>query len=61
MLLFYSFKNENTRNLIINKELEANIQEPFPKGEPIPIKMTNYTGSLDNGKLILKTNDGEKT
>lgn len=60
-LLFHSLKNDNTRNLIINKELEANLQKPFPRGEPVPIKIGKYTGLLDNGKLILKTEDGETT
>ncbi|XP_044014054.1 uncharacterized protein LOC122856451 [Aphidius gifuensis] len=53
--------NDNTRNLIISEELDANIQEPFPKGKPIPIKIGKFTGLLDNGKLILKTEDGDTT
>ncbi|KAF7989342.1 hypothetical protein HCN44_008016 [Aphidius gifuensis] len=53
--------NNNTRNLIISKELDANIQEPFPKGEPIPVKIGKLNGLLDNGKLTLKTEDGDTT
>ncbi|KAF7989354.1 hypothetical protein HCN44_008028 [Aphidius gifuensis] len=53
--------NDNTRNLIISEELNANIQEPFPKGKPIPIKIGKFNGLLDNGKLTLKTEDGDAT
>ncbi|XP_044014066.1 uncharacterized protein LOC122856461 [Aphidius gifuensis] len=53
--------NDNTRNLILSEELNANIEEPFPRGEPIPIKFDRFNGLLDNGKLTLKTEDGNTT
>ncbi|KAF7989356.1 hypothetical protein HCN44_008030 [Aphidius gifuensis] len=53
--------NDNTRNLIISEELDANIQEPLPRGKPIPIKIGKFNGLLDNGKLTLKTEDGDTT
>ncbi|KAF7989348.1 hypothetical protein HCN44_008022 [Aphidius gifuensis] len=56
-----TLKNDNTRNLILSKELDENIQKPFPRGEPIPIKFDRFNGLLDNGKLILKTEDGNTT
>ncbi|KAF7989090.1 hypothetical protein HCN44_007400 [Aphidius gifuensis] len=55
------FINDNTRDLIIGDELDANIQKPFPRGKPIPIKIGKYNGLLDNGKLTLKTQEGDKT
>ncbi|KAF7989897.1 hypothetical protein HCN44_008571 [Aphidius gifuensis] len=56
-----TFTNENTRNLIISEELDANIQEPFFKGKPIAIKVGKLDGLLDNGKLTLKTKEGDTT
>ncbi|KAF7990464.1 hypothetical protein HCN44_000269 [Aphidius gifuensis] len=48
-----------TREGDIIKELDANIQEPFPKEEP---KISEINGLLDNGKLTLKTaEDGDIT
>ncbi|XP_044014065.1 uncharacterized protein LOC122856460 [Aphidius gifuensis] len=56
-----SLKNDNTHNLILSEELDANVQEPFPRGEPIPVKINRFNGSLDNGKLTLTTEDGDTT
>ncbi|KAF7989297.1 hypothetical protein HCN44_007971 [Aphidius gifuensis] len=53
--------NDNTRNLILSKELDENIEKPFPRGEPMPIKIGNFNGLLDNGKLTLTTEDGDTT
>ncbi|KAF7989891.1 hypothetical protein HCN44_008565 [Aphidius gifuensis] len=53
--------NDNTRNLMGSKELNANILEPFPRGKPIPIKIGKFTGLLDKGKLTLKTEEGDTT
>ncbi|KAF7989306.1 hypothetical protein HCN44_007980 [Aphidius gifuensis] len=58
---YLSLINDNTRNLILSKELDANIQEPFPRGEPVPIKIGGVNGLLDNGKLTLKTGDSDTT
>ncbi|KAF7989350.1 hypothetical protein HCN44_008024 [Aphidius gifuensis] len=55
-------QNDNTRNLILSEELDANIQKPFPRGEPVSIKIIGVNGLLDNGKLTLKTaEDSNKT
>ncbi|KAF7989382.1 hypothetical protein HCN44_008056 [Aphidius gifuensis] len=56
-----TLENDNTRNLILNEELDANLEEPFPRGEPVPIKIGGVDGLLDNGKLTLKTEDGDTT
>ncbi|XP_044015929.1 uncharacterized protein LOC122857698 [Aphidius gifuensis] len=56
-----SLKNDNTHNLILSEELDANVQEPFPRGEPIPVKINRFNGLLDNGELTLKTEDGDTT
>ncbi|KAF7989892.1 hypothetical protein HCN44_008566 [Aphidius gifuensis] len=56
-----TFTNENTRNLIISEELDANIQEPFFKGKPIAITVGKFNGFLDKGKLKLNTEDGNTT
>ncbi|KAF7989353.1 hypothetical protein HCN44_008027 [Aphidius gifuensis] len=53
--------NDNTRNLIIGEELDENIQEPFSREEPIPIKIGRFNGLLDNGKLTLEDGDGTLT
>ncbi|KAF7989349.1 hypothetical protein HCN44_008023 [Aphidius gifuensis] len=58
---YLSLENDNTRNLILSEELDANIQEPFPRGEPVPVKFDKFNGLLDNGKLTLTTEDGDKT
>ncbi|KAF7989303.1 hypothetical protein HCN44_007977 [Aphidius gifuensis] len=58
---YQEFENDNTRNLILSEELDANIQEPFPRSEPVPIKIDRFNGLLDNGKLTLTTVDGDAT
>ncbi|KAF7989298.1 hypothetical protein HCN44_007972 [Aphidius gifuensis] len=58
---YLELENDNTRNLILSKELDANIQEPFPRSEPVPIKFDRFNGLLDNGKLTLTTVDGDTT
>ncbi|KAF7989343.1 hypothetical protein HCN44_008017 [Aphidius gifuensis] len=58
---YLSLQNDNSRNLILSKELDANIQGPFPRGEPVAIKSGGVDGLLDNGKLTLKTGDSDTT
>ncbi|KAF7998632.1 hypothetical protein HCN44_011063, partial [Aphidius gifuensis] len=53
--------NDNSRIFMGSKEMDASILEPFSKGKPIPIKVGKLDGLLDNGKLTLKTEDGDTT